>query len=394
MAADVIERLRSWRLPINSRTTFLFFELLTGSGLSGIGEASMSGDDAAAMGLARGMFDELIAGRPATEVPAVLDHIQTLDSPVSLPEAAAMSGLDQCLWDLYGQASALPVHALLGGRVRDKIDLYANINRGLPGRRPEDFAERAAAAAADGFTRIKCAPFDQVRPDHGPDAVVVRAGLERLHAVRTAIGGNVDLMVDCHGRLSLETCQQILPELAQIGLSWLEDPLITHPEMNRVIGSADGTSAPTYAPHEFEDGPAIIREYGIRLAGGEFEYGAPRFKQLLAAGVLDCLTPDVRYCGGLRTGMTICDLAAQHGATIAPHNPGGPVGTLASTQLCAAADAFEVLEYQWREVTDPEAFLTPYEPRVGGRLRCSDRPGFGSSLNYEALRAYAPPIET
>lgn len=394
MPADVITHFRVWRTPVNERTTFLFLELLTSAGLAGVGEASMSGDDVATVALARGLFDELVAGTGVLDIPAVMDRLGSADSvPASLPEATAVSALDQCLWDLHGKASGVPVYTLLGGRKRTVVDLYANINRGLSDRSPESFAERAAAVVADGFTRIKCAPFDGVRPHHGPDAQGVRDGLDRLQAVRAGVGDEVGLLVDCHGRLSVETCLHILPELVDLRLYWLEEPILTHDQMNHVIGSADGTRAPAYAAHDLKASSVIIRESGIRLAGGEFEYGIPRFKELLDTEVLDCLMPDVKYCGGLRVGMAIGELAADRGATIAPHNPSGPVATMASTQLCTAAPAFEVLEYQWGEVTDPEAFLTPYEPRVGGTLRCSDRPGFGSSLNYDVLREHGDLME-
>jgi L-alanine-DL-glutamate epimerase-like enolase superfamily enzyme len=150
---------------------------------------------------------------------------------------------------------------------------------------------------------------------------------------------------------------------------------------------------PKYAPRDLETSYATIRNAGIRLAGGEFEYGISGFRDVLDAGVLGCVMPDVKHCGGLRTAMTVDALAAERGVTVAPHNPGGPVATLASLHVCAAATAFEVLEYQWREVDEPERLLLPFEPRIGGKLSCPDRPGFGSSLNDDAVLEYAIPLD-
>src|SRR5690606_12846379 len=112
--------------------------------------------------------------------------------------------IEQALWDLLGQQLGVPVHALFGGCLRDRLRLYANINRHVRQRTPAGFAEAARQAVDEGFSAIKLAPFDELNaPDHirtGPQAAW-RAGVERVKAVRAAIGDTVELAVDCHGRM-------------------------------------------------------------------------------------------------------------------------------------------------------------------------------------------------
>ena len=126
--------------------------------------------------------------------------------------------------------------------------------------------------------------------------------------------------------------------------------------------------------------------------GGHYWWEVGRFQELLEAGI-DCLMPDVKYCGGLSVAMAVDDLASARGGSVAPHNPSGPIATLASVHACAAMSAFETLEYQWGEVADPERLLTPHVPSTGGTIPVSHLPGLGRSLDHDALRDIQIPID-
>ena len=210
----------------------------------------------------------------------------------------------------------------------------------------------------------------------------MRLGLERLSAVRDTVGTQVHIMVDCHGRLSVDTAKALVPALKDLAVYWLEEPVMSHPQMNAVIGLADGIPETTY-----EHGVRLrpLEDCGIPLAGGEFDYGIDRFESILESGSLSFVMPDVKHCGGVWAATVIGWLGSERGVRLSPHNPSGPVATIASMHVCAAASNFEILEYQWGEVTDPERLLSPYAPQLGGVLGCPSRPGFGSSLDYDAL---------
>lgn len=394
MPAEILSELRIVRLRASQRTTFLFFELETSAGRVGTGEATMSGDDAATSAAARRWFHSALTGLAIPDVLAALDRVTaSADAHTSLVQATALSALEQCVWDLRGQVLGLPVFELLGGRRRDEITLYANVNRGIVDRDPDGFAAAAVGAVTAGFAAVKCAPFDGVRPSDGLDAPGIRTGLDRLLAVRQAVGSDVRMMVDCHGRLSPDVVKSIVPALLDVGAFWLEEPVMSHPQMGSVIEVADGVPRLDYDTAKFTAPPEVLSEVGIMLAGGEFDFGVDRFATILREGRLRFLMPDVKHCGGVWAAAVIGAMAAGYGARLTPHNPSGPVATVASMHLCAAASNFEILEYQWAEVPSRERMTIPLEPRDGGLLRLSDAPGFGVALDHDAIAPLLIPID-
>jgi galactonate dehydratase len=139
--------------------------------------------------------------------------------------------------------------------------------------------------------------------------------------------------------------------------------------------------------------PAALADAGIVVAGAEFDYGLERFATILREARLTFLMPDVKHCGGVGVAATVGAMAAGHGIRLSPHNPSGPVATVASMHVCATASNFEMLEYQWAEVPARESMISPVEPRVGGMLKVSDAPGFGITLDREALDSLALPLD-
>jgi len=137
----------------------VFVRVESEDGLVGWGEASHSGDD----GATRLVVDSLArraVGRSAFDVEALVQPAEAVRRGIVW--AAAASGLEHALWDLIGKAAGQPAHRLIGGRLRDRIRLYANVNRHVVDRTPRAYARAAAAAVAEGFQAVKCAPFDGV----------------------------------------------------------------------------------------------------------------------------------------------------------------------------------------------------------------------------------------
>jgi L-alanine-DL-glutamate epimerase-like enolase superfamily enzyme len=147
-------------------------------------------------------------------------------SPGGLAMHAAKSAVEQALTDLRAEHAALPVHAIIGGGNREVIPAYANINRGISARSPAGFAAAARAALAAGYRNIKIAPFDGViAQDAGstPIDALVQAGLDRVYAVRDAIGRDRVLMVDCHG-LDEPRATALIRDIAGALPYWVECP--------------------------------------------------------------------------------------------------------------------------------------------------------------------------
>src|SRR5687767_11744361 len=156
---------------VTPRTTWVFARISDADGVIGWGEGTLEGKSA--------------------EVAAAIErHDGNLGAtPVDLVGAAAHSAIEQATWDLKARRAGRPLAQLLGGARRERVALYANINRGTTNRTPEGFAQRAREAAALGFGAIKIAPFDSMRE-----------GYARIAAVAGALGGRAELLVDCHWR--------------------------------------------------------------------------------------------------------------------------------------------------------------------------------------------------
>jgi galactonate dehydratase len=169
-------------------------------GLVGFGEATLEGCESHVVAEIATLEAELLGRDVEPGDPAI---VPDPDARGGLASAAARSAVDQALWDLEGRRASVPVAALLGGEP-GAVDLYANINRSLRSDRTADaFAAVARSACSEGFTAVKIAPFDGVRPELADSVAGGRAidqGIERATAVRDAIGRDRNLMIDCHGR--------------------------------------------------------------------------------------------------------------------------------------------------------------------------------------------------
>jgi galactonate dehydratase len=338
----------------------------TDDGLVGWGEASHSGDDAACRLAIDGLAKRAL-GRSPFEIEAIVQPLAACTR--GFVPATAASGLEHALWDVVGKAAGQPVRNLLGGPVRDRVRLYANVNRHVVRREPESYGEAAAAAVAEGFTAVKCAPFDDVHWSRLGDAAgraALEAGLARVRAIRRAVGAEIDLLVDCHWRFDVPTALRVAEELAAERLYWLEDP----------VGQDD--------PEQLREVKARL---GTRLAGGERLLGRSGFRELIERRAVDVVMPDLKHVGGILETKKIAAMAEVHGVAVAPHSPAGPIASAAGAQLCATLPNFLILEHAWGEV-DWRADLVGGERIEGGAYVFSDRPGLGIEVDERLLATW------
>jgi galactonate dehydratase len=292
-------------------------------------------------------------------------------------EAAALCAIDQAVWDLAAQAQGVPLAAALGVPRTASLALYANINRGTHDRSPAGFAARAREAAGRGFRAIKVAPFDDVRAeDLRTDAGQRRfdLGVERVLAVREAIGPACDLMVDCHWRLDEHSAGEALARLEPARLFWLECPL---PETAETLGALKRLRAQANAR-------------GVRLAGCETMTALAGFRSFLDAGAYDAIMPDVKYAGGLAEMLRIGDEARRRSVLCSPHNPTGPIAHLASVHVAALLESCPFLEFQYGESAH---FLDLCDRAIpdpnGGASALPGGAGLGAGLDLAKLAALA-----
>jgi galactonate dehydratase len=362
-----IARVSTRAVRVNHRGDWVFVRVETDDGLVGWGEASHSGDDGATRRVVESLGRRAVDRSPF-DVEAIVQPAEAVRRGIVW--SAAASGLEQALWDVVGQAVGQPVHRLLGGRLRDSVRLYANVNRHVVDRAPAAYARAAASAVADGFTAVKCAPFDGVQwqtLDHPAGRSALRDGLARVRAIRQAVGPDVDLLVDCHWRFDVPSALRVAEELAPERLYWLEDP-----------GPAD-------------DPVTLLQvkaRLGTRLTAGERLLGRAGFAPLLQGHAVDVIMPDLKHVGGILEGKKIAAMAETHGVAVAPHSPAGPVATAAGAQLCATLPNFLILEHAWGEVPW-RAGLVGGEPIVAGEYVLTEKAGLGIELNERLLEEHS-----
>ena len=356
-------RIRLLRAAVSWRTTWWVVELTAPDGCTGLGESSDAGPGA------RQVWAEVDAllrdGVSAEEVLTLLDGSGTADEPPrAFARATVRGALEQSLTDLRARRQGRPLWQVLGAEAARPVYRYANINRALKTRTPDDFAQTAAAAEAAGYTAVKCAPFDGLPSEHR-----LREGLARACAARRALRPSTAFMVDAHLLLGLDEILAAAPALAALDLRWLEDTVaLDDPE-----------------------GLAAVHAAGIApLAGGEFATDPAQVRAALRSGHLDWLLPDVKHSSGYATTLRLAEEARSAGARVSLHNPSGPVATAAGLHLAAACGPDTETEFAFGEAGWRGGSVTPPEPAHGPWLTPPQGTGLGVDLNNDPDHHWQP----
>jgi galactonate dehydratase len=363
-----VRELETFVVKVNRRGNWVLFRLGSSAGLTGVGDASHGRDDRFTITLAR-QFLRSLEDRSVFDIEWLRRSAWGEVERSGRPAAVALSGLEQCLWDLQGKLLGLPAYQLFGGRLHARIRAYANINRSADPRTPAGFASMAARAVAAGFDAVKLAPFDGMPAMDAEAAAVERAidlGVECIGAVREAIGAERDLLVDVHSRLNLARGLELARRLEPYRLFWLEE----------------------VCPR-WEDLAAINREARMPTAGGESLFSVKAFHRYIGAGAADIVMPDVKYCGGMLELKKIAAMAEGAGLLVAPHGPASPVGDMAAAHVSATLANFLILEHAFGEVPWRAELVDPPEAFERGTLALPSRPGLGLALNDSTIRRYA-----
>jgi galactonate dehydratase len=292
---------------------------------------------------------------------------------------AVLSAIETALWDVAGKALGVPVYQLLGGKFRDRIRVY--VDTALYQARqptPEDFARNAREAVKMGFTAIKF-DLDQASDPNKYDAFnwtaspgEIQRMVDQMTAAREAVGPNIDICADMHGRYDAPTAHQVAKRMEPLGLMWLEEPIPAE-NVDAYKRIAESTSTP--------------------ICAGENIYLAYGFRSLLELGAVDIVMPDLQKTGGLGEGQRIANLANLYYTPFAPHMVASYLGAMAACHVCASVPNFMILEWQTYYHSDPmwrEIVTFDGEMVVDGFIPVSRKPGIGVEINEEAMRRYAP----
>jgi galactonate dehydratase len=300
-------------------------------------------------------FEEQLIGRDAMDIERNWALMyQGARFPIGSSGLAALSAIDQTLWDIKGKALGLPVYRLLGGEVRDRIRAY----HGVHGESPKDLAENGKRLTSAGFTGLKTSPL----PDDWRERTwnsAVDEGVRRFEALRKAVGDDVEIGFDAHAAIwEPARVLELTDALAPMGIWFMEEPLRME---NR---------------HEM----GLLREkMPCPLATGECLYTKFELGELIRQKAVDILQPDVCIVGGMTELRKIGFMAEARDLTVAPHNPMGPLATMVNLHFDAASMSFLVQEY--RTANEAEAATVTEAPvPVDGYFKLPEGPGWGIDI--------------
>lgn len=339
-------------------------------GLYGWGEATLEWKTKGVVGSVEDISRLLIG-----EDPRRIEHLYQIMTRqyfwrAGIEGMTAISGIEQALWDIKGKALNVPVYELLGGRVRDRVRVYNHLGGGqmnlmYESDTPEQFAEHALSVQEAGYTAIKFMAVPRTEPIEGLRSVQRAARL--VETIRDAVGANMDLMVDLHGRTWPAMAIQYCHALEPYGLLFFEEPCPTE---------------------DIEATAQVTRLARIPIATGERLVGRSQFRDLIARRACHIVQPDLSHCGGLWEARKIAAMAEAHSIAVAPHNPNGPIATAVTMQFALATPNWLIQEaitsdVPWRNdvVIDPVSIKDGYAVT-------HDRPGLGIDINEREAPKY------
>ncbi|MDO4739794.1 MAG: galactonate dehydratase [Eubacteriales bacterium] len=284
---------------------WLFVKITTESGVVGWGEPVVEGK-AATVAACVQEFAKVIIGKSAEDIEDIWQTLYRTNFYRGGPiMTSALSGIEQALWDIKGKYHNMPVWQMLGGKCRDRIQVY----RWIGGDHPRDTANAALEAIAQGYSAIKMNGTDELKwidSYHKLDETV-----ERVEAIRS-VAPNLGIAVDFHGRVHKTMAKQLMKRLEPYDLMFVEEPVLCENE------------------EEFLE---LSRSICIPIATGERNFTRWGFKSMLRRGGVDILQPDVSHAGGILETRKIAAMAECFDVAIAPHCPLGPIALAACLQV-------------------------------------------------------------
>jgi galactonate dehydratase len=347
---------------------WLFLKITTESGLVGWGEPVIEGKADTVAAAVEEMKDYLI-GKEAGHIEDIWQMLYRgafyRGGPVLM---SAISGIEQALWDIKGKKLGVPVYELLGGPVRDKIKVYCWIG----GDRPANVAQAAKEKLKEGYPAIKMNATPEL--EWIDTYRKVEEAVERVQSIRDAVGLNLDIALDFHGRVHKGMAKVLIRELEPFKLLFIEEPVLTENEEAFI---------------------ELKRSTSIPIASGERNYTRWGFKSMITGGGVDIIQPDLSHAGGILEVRKIAAMAEAYDIAIAPHCPLGPIALAAALQLdFCTPNAFiqeQSLGIHYNQGSDLLDYLS--NPAVfhyqDGYVNRMEAPGLGIEINEDKVREMA-----
>jgi len=353
---------------------YVFVQVTTDEDITGWGEitTSMRWANRAACAVLSQVGD-LIVGDDPTRIEAIWNKVFRAFTYVGTRGAVSnvVSAIDIALWDIRGKQLGLPIFELLGGPVRDSIALYTHPNGHAT---PEGTAAHCRAIVETGHTALKTDPFPR-HPEEANgylsgqmDAAGEQHGVDVIAAIREAVGSEVEILIDCHGRFDVATAIRLAGRLAPYNIGWFEEPV------------------PVESYHALRQ---VRSNVSVPICVGERLHTRYEFVPILEGELADYLMPDVTWTGGISELKKISTMAEAYYVPVSPHDASGPINVLAGAHVMMTVPNFYKLETMRAKLDAYDVMMDhPLEIREG-RLYLSARPGLGIEMDVEYLRSKA-----
>jgi D-galactarolactone cycloisomerase len=344
----------------------LLVEIETDEGITGWGDCYGPAD------LARVSVEKLlksqIVGKDPFDVEVIWEHLynRVKDYGLSGNTICGISGIDIALWDIIGKACNKPVHKLIGGAFRDRVPAYATgIYFENMDRLVEDAVEEAKGYAEQGFKAVK------MKIGLGS----LKKDIERIEAVKEAIGDDVLLMVDANHCYNVPAAISLGRELEKMDIYWFEEPI---------------------SPEDIDGYIEVTRTLDIPIAGGENEFTKFSFRELIVRRAMDIIQPDVCAAGGITECKKIAAMATAHCVPCIPHAWGSAIGLAATLQYLASLPDCPPCLVPMPPWLEYEQTYNPFRDDLSvnpishnqGFVDIPTGPGLGIEINYDIIEKY------
>ena len=341
----------------------VFVEMTTDDGRTGTAEVRIVNKTDTLLACIGELAPRYVIGSDPFDVERLAWNVQRAEygRPGEVTQSA-LAAFDVACWDLMGQALGVPVWKLLGGRFRDRVPAYAN--GWYTGKRdPAVIARLARDVVARGYRALKLDPFGAASAELTvPDR---RRAIEIVSAVREAVGPDVQIMIEMHGRFTPAAAAAVAASLERYDPEWIEEPV---------------------PPENAEALRRVRQATRLPIATGERAHTPYDIREFIEGGYVDVVQVDLTHFGGFLAMKRLAGWADAYYLLLAPHNVCGPVGTMANLHLAVATSNYKVLEH-FKDFADPWVQeLVDCPPSVDAEDGCfgvPERPGLGLSLKHD-----------
>ena len=383
-SVEIFDVQAKWRRSWNP----VIIRINTDEGISGLGEVGLAvgGGHNAYAAVAKDLTEMHLIGADPIKCEKIWETMlrQTWLSQGGGPIIfAGMSGIDQALWDIRGKAMGVPVYQLLGGKTNEKIRAYASqiqfgwpVNPQKPAVAPQEYAEEALKAVAEGFDAVKVDPltYDEKGQRNVWDVTKrlsndkLKLIYQRVEAIRKAVGPDIDIILEAHAHPEVTSAIQIGRVMEGLNCMYYEEPV----NSNNVDAMVK-----------------VSQNVKIPISAGEHIYTRWGYRQYFEKQALEVIQPDLCLAGGISEGKKICDMAHTYDISVQCHCCGSPVTMASALQIEAVIPNFLIHEHVYSSGTEENRELvTPDLKPVNGYFTVPERPGLGIELNEAVITEY------